>query len=1308
MRKLYLRRIGLPEERTRPLNANHREICKFGKRTGSNYVTVRNALISTINPILIERNSLHHEKNRRDMKLLGAFLGIPEKPEDDLKPDEDRADGTCEWLIEKSTFDQWMREDEHIPKLFWLNGNPGSGKSVLTSYVIRYLEKCNKECSYFLFCHNDKSRSSTSVLLRSIAYQMALTNVNVRKALLKLCEEGEMKVEQTDERTLWRKIFMSLIFKVNFDQVHFWIIDALDECQNCAALVPLLAKIDEKIPLRIFISSRNTSQLDKLFHSISHPLTIEPMSLQQTQADIRLYIEANVYNLPVEDDIARQELTETILDKANDCFLWAYCVLRELEQTFSEQQIKDVLNEVPKEMGPLYSRMLEGMSKNTRNRELIRGVLAWTVCATRPLELVELRDALVLDIDMTIPRLDRLIESSCGEMIYVDKQSKVQLIHPTAREFLLDQSSDPLFAIERGEGHARLAAACLRYLASDEQNTPRHRRKSSSTRNPKMSYFEAYASTAFSTHVKRSSLSNDLPLMLLDEFFNANVLTWIEGLASKNNLQHVLQTARDLKAFLQRRAEERSPLGKEFQNVQLWTVDLIRVVMAFGNHLIDFPFAIHFLIPPVCPPQSRIFSQFGSDTKGLEVVRPSTRDWHDRLSCITHRDDFCSAIACLDTRFAIGLSSGAVVLYSASTCREIRRLEHGERVHRLQLASINTLLAAGGRRHISLWNSANGDQLWVTDVPSMPLSLWFYEDETTLATATKANKIIFWSVSEGKVEATYPWHDKAKPQSANSSALEHQRTPTLVECSVELNVIAIAYRSKPLVIWDLEERSLIGTFDRRATPKLEAAATKPGSSTWVPSAAALGLAFNPDPHTRLLAIAYQDGDLAVIDPMDQVLKAPIVVADASVIAASPDGKTLVTGDAAGTIKLFNFETLELFYQISCIGYDIKALTFSTDGLRFFDIRGPHCNVWEPAVLVRKSTDDSTDNSQTGALLGPVQTIEAPGWMEKKSITAVTVHHTGDYLFCAKEDGSVCAYETDTGNVVQHLFRHAEHIAVCLLVWNAKKNLLASADLSGRFMVRRIIIGHSSDWQIDEPLIDRRSDHSIYQILLRPNGDRVLLSTSAYDYLWDSSGESVAVYQPTTSEHRNWITHPKNPDWLLLLGESNARIFHWDSLEELDPINSISLRTELSSDFILGKARVIDRSSLIVLEHLKVDRISVARHITLWNADEMHPKATEVRHNALYSRVASEILSVVGIYGSSLVFLNHLHWFCTLDLEDSEDDSYVRHFFIPAEWYSSSIQLICCVTVKGDVAIIQDEDIIVVKNGLSLQNTVYLE
>lgn len=57
--KAYCSTPGLPKERVQLLNADHRHVCKFRDTLDSNYITLRNAFVSTIDQIERECKYLH-------------------------------------------------------------------------------------------------------------------------------------------------------------------------------------------------------------------------------------------------------------------------------------------------------------------------------------------------------------------------------------------------------------------------------------------------------------------------------------------------------------------------------------------------------------------------------------------------------------------------------------------------------------------------------------------------------------------------------------------------------------------------------------------------------------------------------------------------------------------------------------------------------------------------------------------------------------------------------------------------------------------------------------------------------------------------------------------------------------------------------------------------------------------------------------------------------------------------------------------------------------------------------------------------
>jgi hypothetical protein len=97
--------------------------------------------------------------------------------------------------------------------IYWVHANPGTGKTVLASHVVSLLQECRLECAYYFFHAGDKDSRSLGTFLRSIAFQMAMSNTVVRETLFKLRQEGS-NFDMDDSRTIWTKIFRKAIFQV--------------------------------------------------------------------------------------------------------------------------------------------------------------------------------------------------------------------------------------------------------------------------------------------------------------------------------------------------------------------------------------------------------------------------------------------------------------------------------------------------------------------------------------------------------------------------------------------------------------------------------------------------------------------------------------------------------------------------------------------------------------------------------------------------------------------------------------------------------------------------------------------------------------------------------------------------------------------------------------------------------------------------------------------------------------------------------------------------------------------------------------
>ena len=333
--------LGYSNERTMYLNANHREVVKFDSPNDPNYLTVRNALALVIESLRSDSISSRRENDREARRRLDNFLGVFDAFENDLmRVDALRMQGSCEWLMEKEKFQQWTNGITN--SIYWVSAPPAAGESVLAGYVIKHLRELGRDCSCFFFNYGDELTSTISFFLRSMAWQMASTNPYVLKAILDLCGKDE-HLSKMDYRTIWRKCYLEGILKLQLDWPHYWVVDALDECNNDSELVSILFQIIELSPIRILLTCRNRfDTYRKIVHSNTR-LIPEDLSAEDTKHDILLYVEANMNLLSIADQETQHSITTQILSKAAGCFLWVNLILQELRQVHTSIERRQVL-----------------------------------------------------------------------------------------------------------------------------------------------------------------------------------------------------------------------------------------------------------------------------------------------------------------------------------------------------------------------------------------------------------------------------------------------------------------------------------------------------------------------------------------------------------------------------------------------------------------------------------------------------------------------------------------------------------------------------------------------------------------------------------------------------------------------------------------------------------------------------------------------------------------------------------------------------------------------------------------------------
>lgn len=875
------------------------------------------------------------------------------------------------------------------------------------------------------------------------------------------------------------------------------------------------------------------------------------------------------------------------------------------------------------------------------------------------------------------------------------------MIHQTAKDYLLKETSQSGFAVRKARENMHIAIKCLELLSGDAFKTTKPRTKkfgskvaTSATNNTAL---VDYACCYFSDHLYKSSSADTETMDALYEFLKTNVLNWIEHLATSAGTYHIPRAAANVMAYLERRAKYYPPIGRQIQTVEAWMLDLIRVSAKFQANLQACPSSIHHLIPPMCPTKTIIHQTFHSPHRGLTVKGIAPATWDDCLFQTDYKGSQSTAINHGEKFFAVGISTGAVLLYHADSGRMYSTLDHGERVKLLEFGDRDKVIASSGHKTIRVWDVAKGQQMFMFNTSRQTLAMAFSSENEYLMAATQANLVSCWGLdTEDQEEEQISWQGVGEGE---FSRYMQRQPPTQAAFSPERDLLAIAYRGRPILLFNIEEERFFGNLTRH------------DGESHIP---AQDMIFNPNPDLKLFIVSYHDGELAIYNHEDTELLHTVSGVNAHHITCSPDGRTLVTGSSFGAIQIFDFggadgSILTSIYRIDAFEEGIKALAFSVNNLRFLDIRGSQCRVWEPAVLVRKDLEDETQSE----LSDPVQpSVKAVGMLEgerKSDLTAIECHPSGEFVFCGKQDGSVAVYSTKDGKQIALLYHHTAGISVTSLAFGNLALVMVSADESGRVIIQRLK-NIANEWSATSILADVRFDHLVRRLLLNPQNSHVLLVCAKEAIkLGIETGERSVIPFETSQEQRQALQCTVPRDSFIVVDNSVVHIHGWVDLARKSAEDGIVLESDLPHDSIVNSSTTICGQEMMV-------RLTKAGHnnnyttLSCWRMSNLKTDLlpTSMKQLQGFACLGSKIEQLIAVTGTRLLFLDSDLWVCSINLSTfSLAPQAKRHFFLPLDWQVASGDMLLCFTARNDFVFAKRHELVVVSRGLDFLETVTL-
>ncbi|KAF3921062.1 Ankyrin-3 [Arthrobotrys entomopaga] len=373
------------------------------------------------------------------------------------------------WFLDSTSFIGWVTAKY---QRIWCHGDPGAGKTVMTSMVINHIAESIQDKSiglaYFYCDYQDQENQTADYFVASLLKQLIRRVLVLPKKLEEFyqifCKERRLP-KLSDLTNLLLQISSS------FSQTYL-VIDALDESDSTKhrrQFLSVLYELERKQnSLRIFVTSR------------SHPVDIRTafesgpnIKITASKSDIRDYITSRLDNDENLADLIQPSLRNQIVDHitevAGGMFLLARLQMDSVCAATTIREIRHALKIMPSDLQKTFDVALERVKAQPKQHAaLALRVLAWLTHAKRLFSVEELCYGLAVEPETTF--LDdenlpapKLLVNVCGGLVVIDRDtSTIRLAHLTVQEYFKEMSPRIFGGIE-----VSIAESCVTYLSYD-------------------------------------------------------------------------------------------------------------------------------------------------------------------------------------------------------------------------------------------------------------------------------------------------------------------------------------------------------------------------------------------------------------------------------------------------------------------------------------------------------------------------------------------------------------------------------------------------------------------------------------------------------------------------------------------------------------------------------------------------------------------------------------------------------------------------------------------------------------------------
>jgi hypothetical protein len=224
------------------------------------------------------------------------WLSAPDPSTNYQKALKLRQTDTGHWFLESAEYARWMTE---AASSLWLHGIPGCGKTILSSTILQnVLEHCHdnpgKAIAYFFFDFGEIQKQNPENMLRSLLCQFSrrfIATPPILNALFISCDNGQRAPSVY-------VLLEALRSMIEVLPLAYIVLDALDECTQCAELMDMLQIIAGwHLPnLHLLVTSRRERNIESALKDFIDYKDIINLESTLVDKDIQRYVRQRLFD----------------------------------------------------------------------------------------------------------------------------------------------------------------------------------------------------------------------------------------------------------------------------------------------------------------------------------------------------------------------------------------------------------------------------------------------------------------------------------------------------------------------------------------------------------------------------------------------------------------------------------------------------------------------------------------------------------------------------------------------------------------------------------------------------------------------------------------------------------------------------------------------------------------------------------------------------------------------------------------------------------------------------------------------------